>query len=88
MLRWSLVGLVVLGLLVAWSTSSPGLLALALLGIFVCGFGALLAFAAERIAERSRPDSAMLSPEELGAIGARGAARKDDAAAPPGDATR
>lgn len=73
MLRWTLVGLAILGLVVSWLTSSAGVLALALVGTFACVFGALLAFAAERIADQSRPDTAMLSPEDLTRLGTRGA---------------
>jgi FtsH-binding integral membrane protein len=85
MLRWTLVGLAVLGLVVSWSTSSAAVLGLALLGTFVCVFGALLAFAAERIADRSRPDSAMLSAEDLTALGTRsGPAAKHETRHGPG----
>lgn len=83
MMRWILIGLAILGLVVSWLTPSAGVLALALLMTFVCVCGALLSFAAERIADHSRPDTAMLSHEDLGRLSLRGGAI--DEAVPPRD---
>jgi hypothetical protein len=79
MVRWILAGLAVAGLALAWTTAHAGVVALGLLLTFACVFGFVLSLAAERIADRSRPDSAMLSHEELLAFTRRRDAAESEA---------
>lgn len=64
-MRWLWVAVATLGFVMAWTTKSPGVMALG----FLLGLGgmfcAVLAFAAARIAANSRPDAMMVSAEEL-----------------------
>lgn len=76
MLRWILLVLALLGLALAFTTKSPGLLGIGLLLGFVGAIGFVFALAADRIAANARPDTAMASVEELVAL------RKPRAAAP------
>jgi hypothetical protein len=77
-MRWFLVALAVAALVVAFITTSAGVLALALLVSFVSLFCAVFAFAAQRINAGARHDSALLTPEVLAHIRER--ARRDQAA--------
>lgn len=82
MLRWILLLLALVGLVVTFTTKSPGLLGLGLLLGLVGGIGFVLAMAADRVAANTRPDSAMASVEDLAALGKTGpAARTPPAAA-------
>lgn len=80
MVRWIMFGLIVLGLGVSLTTHDPGVLGLGILGTAIGLFGVVFSIAAERVASRARPDSAMLGPEALAAIRERARARR---AAPP-----
>ena len=71
-----MIGLAVLGLALSLTTRSPGLLGLGLLGAAIGLFGLVFSLAAERVASRSRPDSAMLGPEALAAIRERARAQR------------
>ena len=62
-------------------TRSPGMLALSLFVAFVSGLCAVFTFAAARIESTSRPDSALLTPEVLAAVRARGAQQRAATAA-------
>jgi hypothetical protein len=75
---WILVGLSLAGMVVAFITTSPGILALALLVTVVSMFCAIFAFAARRIAANAQPDSALLTPDVLAHI--REKARREQAA--------
>lgn len=75
---WILVGLSLAGMVVAFITKSPGVLALALLVTVVSMFCAIFAFAGRRIAANAQSDSAMLTPEVLAHI--REKARREQAA--------
>ncbi|MGA9342529.1 MAG: hypothetical protein WBV61_09400 [Rhodanobacteraceae bacterium] len=83
MMRWIMVGLSVLGFALAFVTRSPLVLGLCLLLGFAGMFGAVLAFAAERIAATSRPESVMLSRDDLVAMRERAGSRPKQAAQPP-----
>ncbi|HSX61692.1 MAG TPA: hypothetical protein VLF18_15980 [Tahibacter sp.] len=63
-------------------TRSPGMLALALFVAFVSGLCTVFTFAAARIESTSRPDSALLTPEVLAAVRARGAQQRAAAGQP------
>ncbi|MCR6701574.1 MAG: hypothetical protein NVV68_10670 [Dokdonella sp.] len=76
MVRWIMFGLIVLGLGVSLTTHSPGVLGLGILGTAIGLFGVVFSIAAERVASRARPDSAMLGPEALAAIRERARARR------------
>lgn len=75
---WFLVGLSIAGTVVAFTTSSPGLLGLGLLVAVVSMFCAIFAFAGRRIAANAQPDSALLTPDVLAHI--REKARREQAA--------
>ncbi|HJU40995.1 MAG TPA: hypothetical protein VJ724_15600, partial [Tahibacter sp.] len=77
-MRWFWVALATVGMIVSFLTSSPGVLAVALLIVVVSLFCAVFAFAAQRIASNARPDTALLTPEVLAQI--REKARRDQAA--------
>ncbi|HUD43712.1 MAG TPA: hypothetical protein VMR06_17130 [Dokdonella sp.] len=81
MVRWIMFGLIVLGIGVSLTTHRPGILGLGILSTTIGLFGLVFSIAAERVAARARPDSAMLGPEALAAIRERAQARR--AAAPP-----
>lgn len=68
MFRWILLVLALLGLVLAFTTKSPGLLGLGLLLGLVGSVGFVLALAADRVAANARPDMAMASAEELVAL--------------------
>lgn len=87
MVRWIMFGLVVLGLGVSLTTHDPGVLGLGILGTAIGLFGVVFSIAAERVASRARPDSAMLGPEALAAIRERARARRA-APTPPSPAAR
>lgn len=76
MTRWLAIGLTVLGFALALIARGPGLLAIGLLMAVVGLFTTVMVLASERISSRSRPESAMLSPEALAALRARAAEDK------------
>jgi len=66
---------------VAFTASSPGLLALALLAALVLFIAFVLKMASDRIGSRSRDEQLMLDPEELRRLREQAEARKLAAAA-------
>jgi hypothetical protein len=83
-MRWIMLGLTILGFALTFIARSPGVLGLGLVLGFVGLFGMVFSIASDRIASGARPDTAMLSAEDLAAIRARReAAAKAAAAAPP-----
>jgi len=72
---------------VAFTASSPGLLALALLAALVLFLAFVLKLASDRIGSRSRDEQLMLDPEELRRLREQAEARKLAAAA-QNDTTR
>jgi hypothetical protein len=83
-MRWMMLGLTILGFAMAFVARTPGVLAIGLLLGFVGLFGMVFSIASDRIASRARPDTAMLSIEDLAALRARReAAAKAAAAAQP-----
>ena len=72
---------------VAFTASSPGLLALALVAALVLFIAFVLKMASDRIGSRSRDEHLMLDPEELRRLREQAEARKLAAAA-QNDATR
>lgn len=75
MTRLIMIALTVLGLCVAFLTHSSGVLGLALLVMFIGAFGTIMSIASDRIAERTRPDTAMLQPDVIVAIRERARAQ-------------
>ena len=72
---------------VAFTASSPGLLALALVAALVLFIAFVLKMASDRIGSRSRDEQLMLDPEELRRLREQAEARRRAAAA-QNDATR
>jgi membrane glycosyltransferase len=72
---------------VAFTASSPGLLALALIAALVLFVAFVLKLASDRIGSRSRDEQLMLDPEELRRLREQAEARKLAAAA-QNDTTR
>ena len=70
-MRWMMLGLTILGFAMAFVARTPGVLAIGLLLGFVGLFGMVFSIASDRIASRARPDTAMLSIEDLAALRAR-----------------
>lgn len=68
MTRWIMIALFVVGVAIAFTTHSPGLLGIGLLLALVGAFGTVFAIASERISARSRPDTAMLQPDVIAAM--------------------
>jgi hypothetical protein len=66
---------------VAFTASSPGLLALALVAALVLFIAFVLKLASDRIGSRSRDEQLMLDPEELRRLREQAEARKLAAAA-------
>ena len=83
-MRWIMLGLTILGFAMTFVARTPGVLAIGLLLGFVGLFGMVFSIASDRIASRARPETAMLSGEDLAALRARrDAAAKAAAAAQP-----
>jgi hypothetical protein len=83
-MRWMMLGVTILGFAMAFVARSPGMLGIGLVLGFVGLFGMVFCIASDRIASRARPDTAMLSTEDLAVLRARReAAAKSAAAAPP-----
>ncbi len=70
-MRWIMLGLTVLGFAMAFIARTPGFLAFGLVLGFVGLFGAVFSIAADRVASSARPDTAMLTTEDLAALRAR-----------------
>lgn len=82
-MRWIMLGLTILGFALAFIATTPGLLALGIVLGFVGLFGMVFSMAADRIASHARPDTAMLTTEDLAALRARREAAKNAAAPAP-----
>jgi hypothetical protein len=80
-MRWIMLGLTILGFAMAFIARTPGVLAIGLVLGFVGLFGMVFSIASDRIASRARPDTAMLSTEDLAALRARREAAAKAAAA-------
>ena len=70
-MRWLMLGLTILGFALAFIARTPGVLGVGLLLGFVGLFGLVFSIAADRVASSARPDTAMLSTEDLAALRAR-----------------
>jgi len=84
-MRWILLGLTILGFAMTFIARTPGVLGFGLVLGFVGLFGMVFSIASDRIASAARPDTAMLSTEDLAALRARreAAAKAAAAAAAP-----
>jgi len=84
-MRWILLIVALAAFALAFTTKSSGLMGLCLVVGFVGLFAALFAFAAERIASTSRPDSTLLTDKDINVLRAsvRKAASKSSTAPPP-----
>ncbi|WP_440224933.1 hypothetical protein ACQQ2N_06745 [Dokdonella sp. MW10] len=80
-MRLFLIALTVGGIVVAFLTHSPGVLGLSLLVAFIGAVGTVFSIAAERIADRARPDAALLEPDVIAAI--RDRAQRQTHGTPP-----
>ncbi|HEY0178144.1 MAG TPA: hypothetical protein VGC30_00745 [Dokdonella sp.] len=65
MVRWLMFGLLALGVAIVFVGNTPGLLAIGFVAGFVGLIGFVFALAAERVSATARPESMMVSPEEL-----------------------
>jgi hypothetical protein len=81
-MRWILLGLTILGFAMTFLAKTPGVLAIGLVLGFVGLFGMVFSIAADRIASRARPDTAMLGTEDLVALRKRREAAAKTAAPP------
>ena len=81
-MRWLMLGLTILGFALAFIARTPGVLGIGLLLGFVGLFGLVFSIAADRVASSARPDTAMLSTEDLAALRARREAAAKAAATP------
>ncbi len=91
MTRWIMLALALIGLTVAFTTKSPGVLGISLVVVLVglCGF--VISLAADRVSANTRPEAAMLQPEVLAAIRERAQAQAkaaDQASAAKSPVTR
>jgi hypothetical protein len=82
-MRWILLGLTILGFALTFIAKTPGLLAIGIVLGFVGLFGLVFSIAADRVASGARPDTAMLTSEDLAAMRARREAAAKAAAAAP-----
>lgn len=80
-MRWIMLGLTILGFAMTFVARTPGVLAIGLLLGFVGLFGMVFSIASDRIASRARPETAMLSSEDLAALRTRREAAAKAAAA-------
>lgn len=76
-MRWLMIVLSLLGLFLALTTRSPGVMGLSLVMLVVGLFGVVLSVAADRISANARPDATMLPPEALAAVRAKARERAD-----------
>jgi len=67
-MRWILLLIAVLGFGLGFSAKAPGLMGLGFVLGFVFLIATFFAFAAERVAETSRPDSILLTDKDLNAL--------------------
>lgn len=75
-MAWLFLLLAFGALWLAFTTSSPGILALALLGALVLVVAFILKLASDRIGNRARDEQLMLDPEELRRLREQAEARK------------
>ena len=71
MTRWIMIALGIAGFAIAFVTKSPGMMGLGVVLGFIGMIGAVFAIAADRVSSNTRPESAMLSTDDLAAIKAR-----------------
>jgi predicted lipid-binding transport protein (Tim44 family) len=87
-MRWLLLLIAVVGFAVAFTSGSPGLLALGLLIGLAALFGFTLAMAAARIAETAQPAANLIADAEVSAMRARANQKKKAALTQPQTAHR
>ncbi len=87
-MRWLLLLIAVVGFAVAFTSRSPGLLALGLFVGLAGLFGFTLAMAAARIAETAQPAANLIADAEVSAMRARAHLKKKAALAQPETARR
>ncbi|MBS0487679.1 MAG: hypothetical protein JSS13_10075 [Proteobacteria bacterium] len=80
-MRWVLLLLAVLGFGLGFSAKAPGLMGVGFVLGFVFLIAAFFAFAAERVAETSRPDSVLLTDKDINTL--RASMRKANSPATP-----
>jgi len=68
MTRWIMLVVTVLGLVLAFTAKSPGLLGVGLLLVLIGIVGFVFALAADRIAANARPEAAMAAVEDIAAL--------------------
>ncbi len=67
-MRWILLLAALFCFAIVFTAKTAGLLGLGLVLGFICLFGAMFAFAAERIASTARPDAALLTDKDITAL--------------------
>lgn len=80
-MRWILLFVAILSFAVVFTAKTPGLLGLGLVLGFVCLFGSLFGFAAERVASIARPDAVLLTDKDINVL--RASMRKPGATPSP-----
>ena len=68
MTRWIMLVVTVLGLVLAFTAKTPGLLGIGLLLVLIGIIGFVFALAADRIAANARPEAAMAAIEDIAAL--------------------
>jgi hypothetical protein len=75
-MRWIWLAISILGFVVAYKAAEPGLLGMGVLAGFIGATMCVFSFVALRVQDVSRPDTAILSPEELVAMRKRSEAQR------------
>jgi hypothetical protein len=74
MARWLMLGLMIIGVVLIFTTKSAGVLMLGLFVGIIGFFGFITALAADRVSASSRPESAMAAMDDIAALRKRRAA--------------
>jgi hypothetical protein len=74
MARWLMLGLMIIGMVLIFTTKNAGVLMLGLFVGIIGFFGFIMALAADRVSASSRPESAMAAMDDLAALRKRRAA--------------
>ncbi|MBX3691320.1 hypothetical protein [Dokdonella sp.] len=83
MTRWIMIALFIVGVVITFTTRSPGLLGIGLLISLVGAFGTVFAIASDRISARARPEATMLQPDVIAAMREHAKARATPPSQPP-----
>ena len=64
-MRWILLIVAIVGFAIAFTTKSPAVLGIALVGAIICSLAFVLALAAERISSNAQPESMLIIDPEV-----------------------